>query len=150
MQGAGRLPIIGVGGVASGRDAFEKIAAGATLVQLYTSLSFQGPPLVARVKRELTQILEYVCMYVFMYVCMYMHTRPDFEHELILCGFKFPNMVDVTMMKCVCVCVTYTSSHCTSSQLLLKLKLPTLSTMPCRMGGFPDVATAVGSSGKPK
>ena len=54
----GRLPIIGLGGVRSGRDAYEKIAAGASLVQLYTSLSLEGPPVVTRVKRELAEILR--------------------------------------------------------------------------------------------
>ena len=54
----GTLPIVGVGGVASGKDAYEKIAAGASLVQLYTALSYEGPPLVRRVKTELAAILE--------------------------------------------------------------------------------------------
>jgi len=43
----GALPIIGVGGIFSGADAREKIAAGATLVQLYTGLIYRGPDLVA-------------------------------------------------------------------------------------------------------
>ena len=43
----GALPIIGVGGIFSGADAREKIAAGATLVQLYTGLIYRGPGLVA-------------------------------------------------------------------------------------------------------
>jgi len=55
---AGKIPIIGVGGVSSGRDAYEKIRAGATLVQLYTSLAFHGPPLVQRVKTELASLLK--------------------------------------------------------------------------------------------
>ena len=41
-----KLPIIGVGGIASGRDAQEKIAAGARLVQVYTGFIYQGPELV--------------------------------------------------------------------------------------------------------
>ena len=41
-----KLPIIGVGGIASGRDAQEKIAAGAKLVQVYTGFIYQGPELV--------------------------------------------------------------------------------------------------------
>ena len=44
---AGALPIIGVGGIESGQDAREKIAAGASLVQLYTGLIYRGPALVA-------------------------------------------------------------------------------------------------------
>lgn len=54
----GRVPIIGVGGVSSGQDALEKIRAGASLVQLYTALSYQGPPVVGRVKRELEALLR--------------------------------------------------------------------------------------------
>ena len=54
----GRLPIIGCGGVASGADAYAKIRAGASLVQLYSALVFQGPGLVGRVKRELAALLR--------------------------------------------------------------------------------------------
>ncbi len=54
----GRIPIIGVGGVSSGADAYAKIRAGATLVQLYTALIYQGPGLVARIKRELAACLR--------------------------------------------------------------------------------------------
>ncbi len=43
---AGQIPIIGVGGIANGTDAAEKIAAGASLVQLYTGLVYRGPRLV--------------------------------------------------------------------------------------------------------
>lgn len=53
----GRLPIIGVGGVASGGDAFEKIQAGASLVQLYTGLVYGGPSLVYRMQWELAELL---------------------------------------------------------------------------------------------
>jgi dihydroorotate dehydrogenase len=56
-----RLPrgvvLVGVGGVFSGADAYEKIRAGATLVQLYTGLVFQGPGLVGRIKQELLTYL---------------------------------------------------------------------------------------------
>lgn len=55
---AGRVPIIGVGGVSSGQDALEKIRAGASLVQLYTALTYQGPPVVGKVKRELQALLR--------------------------------------------------------------------------------------------
>ena len=54
----GKLPIIGVGGVASGADAYAKLRAGATLVQLYSALVFEGPGLVRRIKRELLHCLE--------------------------------------------------------------------------------------------
>jgi len=56
-----RLPksivLIGVGGIFSGADAYEKIRAGASLVQLYTGLVFEGPDLVARIKRDLLACL---------------------------------------------------------------------------------------------
>lgn len=54
----GSIPIVGVGGITSGKDAFEKIRAGASLVQLYTALSYQGPPLITRIKRELVDELQ--------------------------------------------------------------------------------------------
>jgi dihydroorotate dehydrogenase len=53
-----KLVLIGVGGVASGADAFAKICAGASLVELYTALVFNGPGLVAKIKRELLKLLE--------------------------------------------------------------------------------------------
>jgi dihydroorotate dehydrogenase len=51
----GALPIIGVGGIMSGEDAREKIAAGASLVQLYTGLIYRGPGLVAECVRALAR-----------------------------------------------------------------------------------------------
>jgi len=54
---SGKLPIIGVGGIASGADAYRKIRAGASLVQLYTALIYEGPGLVPRIKRELAALL---------------------------------------------------------------------------------------------
>ena len=51
------IVLIGVGGISSGADAYEKIRAGATLVQLYTALVYEGPGLVARIKRELLACL---------------------------------------------------------------------------------------------
>lgn len=53
----GRLPLIGVGGIASGADAYAKIRAGASLVQLYTAMVYQGPGLVRRIQRELAGLL---------------------------------------------------------------------------------------------
>ncbi len=55
---AGRLPLVGCGGVASGADAYAKIRAGASLVQLYSALVYHGPGLVGRIKRELAQRLR--------------------------------------------------------------------------------------------
>jgi dihydroorotate dehydrogenase len=54
----GRILLIGVGGIASGNDAYEKIRAGATLLQLYTALIYRGPGLIARIKRELAARLR--------------------------------------------------------------------------------------------
>jgi dihydroorotate dehydrogenase len=54
----GQLPLIGVGGVSSGVEAYAKIRAGASLVQLYSALVFQGPELVERLKAELLQCLQ--------------------------------------------------------------------------------------------
>lgn len=54
----GRLVLIGVGGVGSGRDAFEKIQAGAALVQLYTGFAYDGPALIPRLKAELATELR--------------------------------------------------------------------------------------------
>jgi dihydroorotate dehydrogenase len=51
LQGA--LPIIGVGGILSGADAVEKIAAGASLVQIYSGLIYQGPKLVRDICKSL-------------------------------------------------------------------------------------------------
>jgi dihydroorotate dehydrogenase len=54
----GKIPIIGVGGVNSGKSAYEKITAGASLLQLYTGLVYKGPLLVKNIKKELIQILK--------------------------------------------------------------------------------------------
>jgi dihydroorotate dehydrogenase len=53
----GRIPLIGVGGIANAADAFAKIRAGASLVQLYTALVFAGPILVSEIKRGLASLL---------------------------------------------------------------------------------------------
>jgi dihydroorotate dehydrogenase len=54
----GRLPLIGVGGIANAADAYAKIRAGASLVQLYTALVFEGPDLVRRIKSGLAALLR--------------------------------------------------------------------------------------------
>ena len=54
----GRLPLVGVGGVASGADALAKIRQGACLVQLYTALVYQGPGLIGAIKRDLAARLR--------------------------------------------------------------------------------------------
>jgi dihydroorotate dehydrogenase len=52
------VPLIGVGGVSSPRDAYDKILAGASLVQLYTALVYEGPGLPARILRALPDYLS--------------------------------------------------------------------------------------------
>jgi len=54
----GRLPLVGCGGVASGADAYAKIRAGASLVQLYTALVYGGPGLVGEITRSLAAHLR--------------------------------------------------------------------------------------------
>lgn len=54
----GRIPIIGVGGIENGRDAYERIRAGASLVQVYSALTYNGPGLVRRMNEELLAEME--------------------------------------------------------------------------------------------
>jgi dihydroorotate dehydrogenase len=54
----GTVPLIGVGGIGSGADAYAKIRAGASAVQLYTGLIYAGTGLVTRIKRELASLLR--------------------------------------------------------------------------------------------
>lgn len=54
----GRLPLIGVGGIESGADAYARIRAGASAVQLYTALVYEGPGLPARINAELAALLR--------------------------------------------------------------------------------------------
>lgn len=54
----GKLPLIGVGGIASAEDAYQKIQAGASLVQLYSGLVYEGFGLVHRIKEGLVTLLE--------------------------------------------------------------------------------------------
>ncbi len=58
IQLNGKIPIIGVGGINSGKSAYEKIIAGASLLQLYTGLVFKGPTVVKEIKKELIKILK--------------------------------------------------------------------------------------------
>lgn len=54
----GRLPIIGVGGIFNANDAWEKIACGAALVQLYTGFVYEGPRIAQRINEGLAEILQ--------------------------------------------------------------------------------------------
>lgn len=52
-----QIVLVGAGGVSSGRDAYAKIRAGASLVQLYTALAYEGPSLITSIKQELSACL---------------------------------------------------------------------------------------------
>ena len=54
----GKIPLIGVGGVFSGQDAYKKICLGASVVQLYTALTYQGPTVVKKIITELKDLLD--------------------------------------------------------------------------------------------
>jgi dihydroorotate dehydrogenase len=54
----GKIPLIGCGGVFSGADAYAKIRAGASLVQIYTAMIFEGPYVVAKITDELAALLK--------------------------------------------------------------------------------------------
>ena len=53
----GKIDIIGVGGVDSGKSAYDKLLLGASYLQLYTGMVYQGPNIVGKIKKELKQIL---------------------------------------------------------------------------------------------
>ena len=54
----GRFAIIGCGGISSGKDAYEKIKCGASLVELITGMIYQGPGIIKNINRELVELLE--------------------------------------------------------------------------------------------
>ena len=54
----GKIPLIGVGGISNGKDAYERILNGASLIQLYTSLIYKGPSIVNKIKEELVYLLK--------------------------------------------------------------------------------------------
>lgn len=54
----GKLPIIGVGGIFTADDAYEKIKAGATAVQIYTGFVYEGPAAVKRINQGLIRLME--------------------------------------------------------------------------------------------
>ena len=53
-----KIKIIGVGGVDSGKSAYEKIINGANLVQLYTGMVYQGPNIASKITKELIEITK--------------------------------------------------------------------------------------------
>ncbi|MBE1236660.1 quinone-dependent dihydroorotate dehydrogenase [Phaeovibrio sulfidiphilus] len=54
----GRVPLVGVGGISSGEDAYRRIRAGASLIQVYSALIYEGPPLIERIKTDLGRCLR--------------------------------------------------------------------------------------------
>jgi dihydroorotate dehydrogenase len=54
----GRIPLVGIGGIDSGQTALAKLEAGATLLQLYTGLVYEGPGLLGRIKQEVAAYLR--------------------------------------------------------------------------------------------
>jgi dihydroorotate dehydrogenase len=54
----GRVPIIGVGGIMTAEDAYEKIKAGATLVEVYTGFVYGGPGMPRQAARGLVRLLD--------------------------------------------------------------------------------------------
>ncbi|WP_018132400.1 quinone-dependent dihydroorotate dehydrogenase [Effusibacillus pohliae] len=54
----GQVPIIGVGGIFTGDDAYEKIRAGASLVQVYTGMIFEGPGIVKAINKRLLELMK--------------------------------------------------------------------------------------------
>ncbi|MGC9599122.1 MAG: quinone-dependent dihydroorotate dehydrogenase [Minisyncoccia bacterium] len=54
----GTIPLVGAGGIFSAEDAYEKIRAGASLVEIYTGLVYEGPGLVKKIKKGLVKLLE--------------------------------------------------------------------------------------------
>lgn len=54
----GKIPLVGIGGIDSGASALAKIEAGASLIQLYTGLVYEGPALIGRIKRDLSATLD--------------------------------------------------------------------------------------------
>jgi dihydroorotate dehydrogenase len=55
---SGEIPLIGIGGISSAEDAWERIRAGASLVQLYSALVFEGPGLGAKIVRGISRLMR--------------------------------------------------------------------------------------------
>lgn len=54
----GQIPLVGVGGVSTGEDAYKKIRNGASLVEIYSALAYEGPTLGSSIKTELAALLK--------------------------------------------------------------------------------------------
>jgi len=58
QKSGGTIPIIGVGGIMSPQDAWEKIEAGASLIQIYTGFIYEGPAIIKKINKYLAQKLK--------------------------------------------------------------------------------------------
>jgi dihydroorotate dehydrogenase len=58
VASGGKIPLIGVGGIASAQDAYARIRAGASLVQIYSALVYEGPELAAKINKGLLALLK--------------------------------------------------------------------------------------------
>jgi len=54
----GKVFLIGIGGVGTGQDAYEKLKAGASVVQIYSRMVYEGPGVVSRIRKELAELME--------------------------------------------------------------------------------------------
>ena len=54
---SGNVPIIVVGGIATGQDAYEKLKAGASLIEIYSVMVYEGAGTVSRIRKELAQLI---------------------------------------------------------------------------------------------
>lgn len=54
----GKVFIVGIGGVGSGHDVYEKLKAGASVVQIYSRMVYEGPGLVSRIRKELSELMK--------------------------------------------------------------------------------------------
>jgi dihydroorotate dehydrogenase len=57
-KSGGAIPVIGVGGIHSAKDALEKLEAGACLVQIYTGFIYEGPGLIREINREIERLSD--------------------------------------------------------------------------------------------
>lgn len=77
QQSQGQLPIVGVGGIFTADDAWEKIAAGASLIQVYTGWIYEGPGMVRRILKGLLQKLDDRGLYSLQDAIGLDHLNPD-------------------------------------------------------------------------
>ena len=88
----GKLPVIGVGGVASARDAEEKLDAGACLVQVYTGLIYEGPALVSGFCRIWNKRVTALCLLCGVYFSLFFSAL-----SAVLRGASFPAPFSLTL-----------------------------------------------------